>query len=97
MYNKILEFGEYPYKGKKGFVFTCNSYVKRDQNVIFSSNVLDFTEHLIRSSEKDVWLMGGLDIICILLNSNLLDEITLSVHRIILGKGIPLLKTYRPR
>jgi dihydrofolate reductase len=60
--------------------------------VVFSSNVLCFTEHLIRSSEKDVWLMDGSDIISILLNADLLDEIILSVHPIVLSKGIPLFK-----
>lgn len=41
---------------------------------------------------KDIWLVGGSDIISIFLNANLIDEVILSIHPIVLAKGIPLFR-----
>jgi dihydrofolate reductase len=38
-------------------------------------------------------LVGGSEIISILLNADLINEIILSVHPIILGSGIPLFRS----
>jgi dihydrofolate reductase len=47
---------------------------------------------LVHSSGKDIWLVGGSEIISILLKADLLHDIILSIHPKILGKGIPLFK-----
>src|SRR5919112_36735 len=51
-----------------------------------------FVRHLIQQSvgDKGIWLVGGGEMVSIFLNADLVDEIILSVHPIILGKGIPL-------
>jgi dihydrofolate reductase len=95
-YDKVLDFGvEYPYKDKKNYVFTQKSSGRRrekDQNVQFIADVIEFVKELIQSPGKDIWLVGGADIISIFLNAEMLDEIILSIHPILLGKGIPLFK-----
>jgi dihydrofolate reductase len=54
---------------------------------------IDFIrKNLIQSQDKDIWLVGGSDIISIFLNANLVDEITLSIHPIVNAKGILLFK-----
>ena len=40
--------------------------------------------------EKIFWLVGGSEIISILMNANMVDEIILSIHPLILGNGISL-------
>jgi dihydrofolate reductase len=46
---------------------------------------------------KDIWLLGGGEIASILLNADLVDEIILSIHPVILGRGIPLFSNIRKR
>lgn len=41
---------------------------------------------------KDIWLVGGSHIISIFLNASLIDELILSIHPILLAKGIPLFR-----
>lgn len=96
-YDKVLDFGStYPYKDKKNYVFSQKSSGKtrgiKDQNVHFIDDVIEFAKDLIKSPGKDIWLVGGADIISIFLNAEILDEIILSVHPILLGRGIPLFK-----
>ncbi len=47
---------------------------------------------LAKSQGKNIRLVGGSDVISIFLNVGLLDEIILSIHPIVLSKGIPLFK-----
>jgi dihydrofolate reductase len=79
-------------KQKGVYVFTQNAKRTGDRNAEFvSSDVPEFVRKLIRSQGRDIWLVGGADIISILLNAGLVDEIILSIHPIILSSGIILL------
>ncbi len=95
-YEQSLTFEEYPYKGKKVCVFTHNAKKQKDK---YSSDVEyidkdipEFVRGLIQQpvSNRDIWLLGGGEIVSLFLNADLVHEIILSVHPIILGKGIPL-------
>jgi dihydrofolate reductase len=94
-----LKFDEYPYKGKKVYVFTRRTEGKKKNNnnthgvEYIDEDIPGFARHLIQQSsveKKDIWLLGGGEIVSILLNAGLVDEIILTIHTIILGKGIPL-------
>jgi dihydrofolate reductase len=89
-YDQILTFGEYPYKGKKSYVFTRNTLLTKDENVEFKSNIEEFTKILTSSSEGNVWLVGGSELLSAFLQINLVDEIILSIIPTVLGQGIPL-------
>ena len=54
--------------------------------------MVEFGRDIAKSDGKDIWLVGGSDIISIFLNSALIDEIILSIHPIVLAKGIPLFR-----
>jgi dihydrofolate reductase len=56
------------------------------------SKKVGFVRHLIRLKGRDIWLVGGSDIISIFLNASLVDEIILSIHPIVLTEVIPLFK-----
>jgi len=95
-YEQSLTFEEDPYKGKKVYVFTHNA---KEQKTRMTSDVEyvekdipEFVRRLIEQpfSNRDIWLLGGGKILSLFLNADLVDEIILSVHPIILGKGIPL-------
>ncbi len=89
-YDQILTFGKYPYKGKKSYVLTRDETLTKDENVEFSSDLGVFTRTLNSSSEANIWLIGGAELISSFLRNKLIDEIILSVIPIVLGKGIPL-------
>jgi dihydrofolate reductase len=94
-YDQSLAFEEYPYKGKKVYVFTRKKVRKNnnEQGVVYiDTNIQDFVTSLTQSIGKDIWLIGGGEIVSVLLNAGLVDEIILSIHPIILGTGIPLLR-----
>jgi len=93
-YELSLKLGE-TYKDKKAVVFTTKKNFKKVGNVEFLSNVVEFTKKLKSTKGKDIWLVGGGEIVSLLLNSNLIDEMQIFVHPIILGKGIPLFKNIK--
>ncbi|MBS3096129.1 dihydrofolate reductase [Candidatus Woesearchaeota archaeon] len=78
-YQKSKEFEEYPFKDKKVFVFTRSKNLK-DENVDFVYDVANFSKKLIKQSGKNIWLVGGGEIVKIFLDNYLLDEIIISVH-----------------
>jgi dihydrofolate reductase len=103
-YEQSLTFEEYPYKGKKVYVFTHNAKEKKKKNKKMTSDVEyidkdipEFVMRLIQQpfSNRGIWLLGGGEILSLFLNAELVDEIILSVHPIILGKGIPLFKNIK--
>ena len=104
-YDQSLTFEEYPYKGKKVYVFTRSTEEKENKNVTYDVEYIDedipsFARLLIQQSsveKKDIWLLGGGEIVSILLNAGLVDEIILSIHPIILGKGAPLFPSIKKR
>jgi dihydrofolate reductase len=99
-YDKIIELAaEYPHKDKKNYVFSQKKSAgkrtekEKDHNVEFIADIIDSVKiQLLQSQGKDIWLIGGADIISIFLNAGMLDEIILSIHPIVLGKGIPLFR-----
>ena len=98
-FEKGLELGGWinPTKDKKNYVFSRNQQslggMEKDDEVEFvGKDVRKFVEQLVDSSGKDIWLVGGSEIISILLKADLVHDIILSIHPKILGKGISLFK-----
>lgn len=90
-YRQVLTFGDFPYKDKENYVFTRNPGLKNNTHVQFmSSGISAFVGEKKNEKGKDIWLIGGGQINALLLKDNLIDQIILSVHPIILGNGIPL-------
>lgn len=91
-YQQILGFGDYPYPGKQSFVFSQIRQGHKDKNVEFiGNNWLNFVDSLRHNRGKNIWLVGGGKTIHNFLLHDLIDEIILSIHPLILGEGIPLI------
>jgi dihydrofolate reductase len=61
-----------PHRDKKSYVFTQTASGRKrekDRNVHFIADVLEFTEELIHLPGKDIWLVGGANMISIFLNA----------------------------
>ena len=89
-YDLAISFGAYPYAGTEGYVF---SHEQRppDGNVAFVSEApAGFVDRLKRLEGRDIWLVGGSEIIAECLAHDLVDELIISVHPLMLGHGVPL-------
>ncbi|MEG3846601.1 dihydrofolate reductase family protein [Microcoleus sp. herbarium19] len=89
-YEQVLTFGEYPYQEKKSYVFTKNRDFQATSDVEVVTELESFVNNLRLLDGQNIWLVGGSLLIRDFLNKNLVSEIILSVHPIILGEGIPL-------
>lgn len=91
-YEQASSFEEFPFKGKDCYVFS-RSANNEDEIVKFvDGDIVNFTEELKSKEGKDIWLVGGAEIIEVLLSANLIDTFIISIHPILLGNGIPLFK-----
>ena len=80
----------WPYKDKNTYILTHNP-IKTNENIQFITD--NFIERVIRLREengKNIWLVGGGEIISMLLNHNLIDEMIITTIPVILGDGVPL-------
>src|SRR3989344_6107538 len=89
-YDLTLILEKEPFKDKKIYVFTNNLKSRLLINAEVISDPVNFVKKLKDIKGKNIWLLGGSEIITLLMNANLVDEIILSIHPIVLGNGIPL-------
>ena len=89
-YDVSLTFGEYPYKDKRGFVFSRTLYGQNENVSFVEENIAEFIPELKQSLGKNIWLVGGSEIVAECVRQDLIDNFIISVHPMILGKGIPL-------
>lgn len=92
-YKEILGFGvEWPYKGMDSYIATTDKKFQATtpETKIISSNIADFVNNLKKQSQKDIWLIGGGQLITYFLNNDLLDRMILTLIPTIIGEGISL-------
>lgn len=58
--------------------------------IFIDSNIEETVRELKQQPGKNIWLYGGAKIATTFFNLNLIDELRLAVHPVILGKGKPL-------
>ncbi len=94
-YDMALSLGGIPDspKGMKYYVLSRAPKSSPDERVQFvSDDIRSFVESLHQTEGKDIWLMGGGELVEVFLKEHLIDEIILTVHPVILGEGIPLFR-----
>lgn len=91
-YRDILNMDAvYPYKDKMSYIITQNKINAPTENVHFiSDSIIEIISGLKMKEEKDLWLVGGGEIISLFLNYDLVDEMIITIVPTILGNGIPL-------
>lgn len=95
-YDKILSMGmENPYGNRDVFVVTRTPRENSGKTTFYSGDLKQLVTTLKSKSEKNIYCDGGAEIVQQLLNLDLIDEITISIIPVLLGKGIRLFdKTY---
>ena len=84
-------FEDVPFAGKQVIVFSRSNSDSNEDRIRFVQGDPSTTiAEIQKSVHKDIWLVGGGDLIQQFMASNLIDEFRLFMHPIILGKGIPL-------
>lgn len=92
-YEKILSFDiKWPYDDYQVHVVTSNpNYSLKTANTRLISDLNSSSLATIQQeSEKNIWLMGGGQLVAAFLALNAIDQMTLTFISLILGKGIPL-------
>jgi len=90
-YELSLTFGGQPYEGRRCVVFTRTPLQWRDPHAEFvSDDVAEFVRTLRAEPGRDIWLVGGAEIVAACLAGGVVDEIILTVVPVLLGRGVPL-------
>lgn len=87
---------EWPYKDKEGFVVTTKN-INNQKNITFvKEDIGYFVKELKQKQGKDIWIIGGAELVDGLIKENLIDDYMITIMPIILGEGIPLFKEKNP-
>jgi dihydrofolate reductase len=81
------------------YVFSDTLEAEQPGNVTVIRSV-DFdakVEQILHQEGKNIWLFGGAELITTLLNKNMVSEMLISIHPLILGGGTPLFKNMKDR
>ena len=69
------------------YVFSNTLKTIKEGSVLVSGDIKAEIKKIKRRKGKDIWLFGGADLISSLMDLQLVDEIILAVHPVILGSG----------
>ncbi len=74
----------------KGYVFSKTLTGSDDKITYVNESVGEFVRTLQQQPGKDIWLMGGGELVREFLNEDLIDEVIVAIVPVLLGDGIPL-------
>ena len=92
-YELMLSMGENAMPGfpkMKEYVFSTTLTDVKGDGVLIKDKIEAEVKRIKSEEGKDIWLFGGASLTSSLVALNLVDEISLAVHPIILGAGKPL-------
>src|SRR5215204_463522 len=81
----------------KEFVFSNSFDSVREGAVLVNGEIKKEVGKIKKRKGKDIWLFGGAELISSLMNLQLVDEIILAVHPVILGSGKALFSEIKER
>ncbi|MBO0995999.1 dihydrofolate reductase family protein [Bacillus sp. SD088] len=94
-YDWIMEHegdNSWPYADKDCYVFTRSSIANTQQVKFISPNIPDFVNELKKQAGKNIWMVGGGELLSSFLKENAVDEFIITVAPTLIGSGIPLFK-----
>ena len=89
-YDVVSSFDEYPYTGREAWVFSRTRSGDDGRARFFAGDPSGLVRDLKGREGGDLWLVGGGEVTRGLLADGLIDEIVVSIHPILLGRGVPL-------
>jgi dihydrofolate reductase len=90
-YEVAVKSGTTSYPGARNYVFSRTLREAPDEKVeIVSEDAAGFVRKLKKQKGKGICVMGGGELAKSLFEADLIDEIGLNIHPVLLGSGIPL-------
>ena len=91
-YEAVKGMGPWPYPGKRTVVVSRKTDLAVDAPGVelHSGDLPGLIARLAEEGRRNVWLVGGGELVRSFLEQGLLDRITVSMHPILLGTGVPL-------
>jgi dihydrofolate reductase len=103
-YEAMLAYGQTSYPGVRNYVFSRSKKKrdamkkslgarkkKADENVeVVSAEATKFVRELKRQKGRGIVVFGGGELAKSLFEADLIDEVVLNIHPVLLGSGIPL-------
>ncbi|MED4015152.1 dihydrofolate reductase family protein [Sutcliffiella cohnii] len=83
---------EFPYKNKECYVFTRSSIDDNEDVKFVNDDVTEFVDKLKSKGGKNIWIVGGGELLHSFIQKKLVDEIILTVTPTLIGNGIPLFR-----
>ena len=99
-YELLLTMGDDTMPGfpkLKEYVFSTTMKDAKPGVIIINDDIKKNVEKIKHEPGKDIWLFGGASLTSSLLNLDLVDEMSLAIHPIILGSGKPLFSDIKKR
>ena len=79
------------YMGVKNYVFSRKLKESADQGVeLIHGNAAEFVQALKKQEGQDIFVMGGGELAKSLFEADLIDEVGMNIHPVLLGSGIAL-------
>lgn len=78
------------YSGKKSYVLTHRELEDQEEIAFVNRDAKELIRELKRQEGRNIWICGGAEVVRQLVDSDLIDEYTVSIIPTILGKGIRL-------
>ncbi len=93
-YDWIMDFekGNFPYKGKECYVFSRTPKVNTEYVQFVQGDILPFVNKLKKQSGKNIWMVGGGNLLHPFLEENLIEELIVTIAPTVIGDGLPLFK-----
>ncbi len=86
-YDQLMEMMPDAFPGKTKIVFSHSLKNKECKDQVISDAFDEEVKTILQQSGKDIWLFGGASLTTAFINANLVDELMISIHPLILGGG----------
>jgi dihydrofolate reductase len=85
----------WPYPNQQTYVVSHHEWTVKENIGFITENIVETISELRNREGKEIWLVGGGELVSMLLEANLIDEMRITYIPVILGKGIPLFPEQR--
>lgn len=86
------EMETFPYEGKECVVFSRSEWEDTEHVSYRNGDVRSFVDKQKGRSGKNIWVVGGGELLHAFIQEGLVDEFIITVAPVILGNGIPLFR-----
>ena len=84
---EVMQAAEEKYFTDKTWIIISKTLKEAKEGEVLDNDIVENVRKLKEKEGKDIWLFGGAELSKMLLENNLIDQIELAVHPILLGSG----------